>query len=73
VLHIAPGLNRREFVRTVTAGVALLPGLGLDGLAQVLGPRRARVALVQTSDRRRGVTEALRLLDLAGVRGSASC
>jgi uncharacterized protein (DUF362 family) len=69
VLYSAGGLNRREFVRTLSAAMALLPALGRDGLAQVLGPRRSRVAVVHTTDRRRGVTEALRLLDLGPVKG----
>jgi uncharacterized protein (DUF362 family) len=62
-------LNRREFVRAVSAGVALLPALGVDGLAQAIGPRRSRVALVKTSDRKAGVAAALKLLDLKGIKG----
>lgn len=62
-------LDRREFVRTLSAGLTLLPALGIDGIAQALGPRRSRVAVVHTTDRRRGVTEALRLLDVRGTRG----
>jgi uncharacterized protein (DUF362 family) len=69
VLYSVEGLNRREFVRTVSAGLALLPALGATGLAQVLGPRRTRVAVVYTTDRKRGVTDALKLLDLRPVRG----
>lgn len=62
-------LDRRDFIRVVTAGVALLPVLGTKGLAQAIGPRRSRVALVTTSDRKRGVTNVLKLLDLSGVKG----
>jgi uncharacterized protein (DUF362 family) len=69
VLHSARGLDRRDFVRTVSAGIALLPTLGAGGLAEVLGPRQSRVALVRTTDRKQGVTEALKLLDLRGVKG----
>jgi len=65
----AQALNRREFVRTVSAGLALVPVLGADALGQILAPRRSRVALVRTSDRKRGVTEVLKLLDLRGVGG----
>ncbi len=62
-------LGRRDFIRVVTAGVALIPALGPAGLAQVIGPQRSRVALVKTGDRKRGVTDVLKLMDLSGVRG----
>lgn len=65
----AQRLNRREFVRTVSASLALWPALGRDGLGQLLAPRRSRVALVRTSERRRGVSEVLKLLDLRNVTG----
>lgn len=67
--HSSPGPNRREFVRTVSAGLALFPAMGLDGLGRLLAPRPSRVALVRTSDRKPGVTEALRLLDPEGMAG----
>ena len=41
-------LARRDFLRACSAGLALLPALGAHGLAQVLGPRRSRVAVVRT-------------------------
>lgn len=62
-------LNRRDFVRTVSAGMALLPALGTSALAGILGPPRSRVAVVRTTDRKRGVKEALKLLDVRGVKG----
>ena len=62
-------INRRDFVRTVSAGIATVPLFGTDGLAQALGPRKARVALVRTPDRRRGVAAAIKLFDPRGVRG----
>lgn len=69
MLYSVQGLNRRDFVRTVSAGLALLPALGAEGIVQILGPRRSRVAVVYTTDRKRGVTEALKLLNLPPVRG----
>ena len=69
MIRLAYELDRRDFIRVMTAGMALLPALGADGLAQVLGPRRSRVAIVKTSDRKRGVTEVLKLLDLKAVKG----
>lgn len=62
-------LGRRDFLRVVTAGVALLPAFGKVGVAQAIGPRRSRVALVTTGDRKRGVADALKLLDLSGIKG----
>lgn len=61
-------LARRDFLRT-SAGLAMLPALGALP-SGVLAPRRtSRIALVRTSDRRRGVTEALRLLAPQGIDG----
>jgi uncharacterized protein (DUF362 family) len=65
----ADRLNRREFVRTVSAGLAVVPMLDARGLAQALASRRSRVALVRTSDRKRGVTEIIKLLDPQGIKG----
>lgn len=67
--HPAHGLNRREFVQRTGASLALLPILGVDAFGRVMAPGRSRVALVRTSDRRRGVTEALKLLDLSALSG----
>jgi uncharacterized protein (DUF362 family) len=67
--YLAHGLNRREFVRRTGAGLAFLPLVGLDAFGQILAPGRSRIALVRTPDRKRGVTEVLKLLDLSGVDG----
>jgi len=67
--HFSQGPSRREFVRTVSAGLALAPALGLDGFGRFFAQRPRRVALVATTDRRHGVTEVLKLLDLGGVAG----
>jgi len=69
MIRLAHDLDRREFIRTMSAGMALLPMLGSAGLAQVLGPRRSKVALVRTTDRKKGVSAALKLLDLKAVSG----
>jgi uncharacterized protein (DUF362 family) len=62
-------VDRRTFVRTLSAGLAAVPAARAGALASMLAPRRSRVALVRTSDRRRGVTEALRLFDPRGIAG----
>src|SRR5450759_4620379 len=68
MVRLARELDRRDFIRMMTAGLALMPALGTAGLAQLVGPRRSRVGLVRTSDRKRGVKAALKLLDLKAVR-----
>lgn len=62
-------MDRRDFVRGTAAGLVLLPVMGLGGLPIPRLARRSRVALVRTADRKRGVTEALRLLHPAGIAG----
>lgn len=62
-------LSRREFVRTTSAGLAIVPFAGADLVASLLEPRRSRVALVRTTDRRRGVADVLKLLKPAGISG----
>jgi uncharacterized protein (DUF362 family) len=62
------GIDRRDFLRSAALGLAAVPFIGHEGLARIPAPRRSRVALVRTADRKRGVAEALALLDLRGVR-----
>ena len=62
-------LSRREFVRSASAGLVLVPLASADALGQALATRRSQVALVRTADRKKGVTEVLRLLDLHNVAG----
>jgi uncharacterized protein (DUF362 family) len=65
--HTAHGATRRDFVRTTAAGLAILPWLDVTALGRTLAP--SRVALVRTTDRRKGVTDVLKLLDLKPVSG----
>lgn len=67
MLRTPHALDRRSFVRR-TAGLAFLPAVKFDAISALLAPK-ARVALVRTSDRRRGVSEVLKLLDLRAMRG----
>jgi len=62
-------IGRRDFVRTTAVGLGLVPAARWAGLGPRRGSGRSRVAIVRTSDRRHGVTEALRLFDPAGVAG----
>ena len=67
--HHSVPIDRRDFVRAAAA-FALLPAARLDGFRPPgRGPRRSRVALVRTSDRRRGVADVLKLFDPAGIAG----
>ena len=59
-------MNRRDFVRTASSGFVLAPFADVAALAQ-LTAQRSRVALVHSSDRKRGVAQALRLLDFRAV------
>lgn len=52
-----------------TAGLAFVPAIKLHALEALFALPTTRVAIVRTSDRRRGVTEALKLLDLRGIHG----
>ena len=67
--HRSEGLHRRDFVRTVSAGLALAPFAASDALAGTLAPPRSRVAVVQTTDRKQGVAAAVKLLDPKGIAG----
>lgn len=61
-------MNRRDFLRGSAAGLALLPAL--DSAALAAPPARiSPVVLVRNPDRRAGVTQALRMLDLGAVAG----
>ncbi len=61
------GLNRREFCRTTAAGLASFTALGAEPYARFFQSPSSRVALVHGTDRRRGVTEVLKLLNPTGM------
>ena len=68
-MHITSrDLDRRDFLKT-TAGLALLPALGAGRLGVFPAKSKSRVALVRTTDRKRGVRESLKLLDPRGING----
>ena len=60
--------DRRTFLRAASASLAVLPALDAGSVGTFLAPR-SRVALVRTSDRKRGVSELLKLLGVSGVKG----
>jgi uncharacterized protein (DUF362 family) len=62
-------VDRRDFLNTTAASLGLaplVPRMGLD--ARRLAPKR-RVVVVRAADRRRGVTEVLRLFNPSGIAG----
>ncbi len=68
--HCPGSIGRRDFVRATAAGVVLAPMARLDLLRPNPGGlRKSRVAVVSTSDRRRGVAEVLRVFDPVGIAG----
>jgi uncharacterized protein (DUF362 family) len=68
--HCPGSIDRRDFVRAAAAGVALLPIAQLRGLhANRRAAPKSRVAVVRTTDRKRGVADVLRLLDPRGIAG----
>lgn len=69
MFHPQRVINRREFVRTTAAGLATLPLVRVNGADRLFAPARSRVAVVRTTDRKRGVTEVLALLDPRDVSG----
>jgi uncharacterized protein (DUF362 family) len=62
-------LDRRDFMRAVGFGAATVPFVGVRDVLHPFVQRRSRVALVRTSDRKRGVTEVLKLLDVRSPAG----
>lgn len=60
-------IPRRDFVRA-SAGIVLLP-MAARGFPLARPRPRSRVVLVRTTDRRAGVTTALRLFDPSGIAG----
>jgi uncharacterized protein (DUF362 family) len=69
MMHSAHEPSRRDFVRRAATGLAVFPFLDSRDFGRILAPRRSKVALVRTSDRKRGVTDVLKLMDLRGVSG----
>jgi uncharacterized protein (DUF362 family) len=62
-------VGRRDFVHLSVAGLGLLPMVNRTAVRTRRIPKRSRVVLVRTGDRKRGVTEALRLFDPRGIAG----
>ncbi len=62
-------LNRRTFMKSSLAGMAALPALNTNLSIPSRSTDTTKIALIKTSDRNKGVTQAMKLLDLTGVNG----
>ena len=63
-------MDRRDFVRAAAAGIALVSIAEVPGLsASRRAAPKSRVALVRTTDRKRGVADVLKLFDPRGIAG----
>lgn len=60
-------INRRGFLKSSLAGLALLPSSDFGSLLQEKPAAKAKVALIKTGDRKQGVSRILKLLDLTPV------
>ncbi len=65
---MTPPITRREFVKTSVSSMAALTALSPLALAGAQ-PRTSRVAIVRTGDRRKGVTDVLKLLKVEVPKG----
>jgi uncharacterized protein (DUF362 family) len=61
--------SRREFLWSASAGLVLVPLGGADALGQALAPRRTQVAVVRTTDRKKGVSDVLKVLNPRNIAG----
>jgi len=66
---IDSSIKRRDFIKTSVAGLAALPALGIGNLRPGSLERKTRIVLVKTQDRKTGVKEILRLLDIPPMTG----
>ena len=62
-------MKRRDFLKQSTAGAAALSVLGKGFLPSAEAQATAKVALVKTQDRAKGISEALKLLQVPSPKG----
>jgi uncharacterized protein (DUF362 family) len=62
-------VNRRDFLKTSTAGAAAFSAIGSDLWPAQEAPQPAKVALIRTTDRAKGVEEVLKLLGPPSPKG----
>ena len=62
-------MRRRDFLRQSAAGATAMSILGRDLLTSANAPATAKVALVKTEDRTKGVSAAMKLLTVPSPKG----
>jgi uncharacterized protein (DUF362 family) len=63
------GMNRRDFIKTSITGLAAVPVFRSGFLTAQEKPMKTKIALIKTQDRKTGVREAVRLLDIPSMKG----
>jgi uncharacterized protein (DUF362 family) len=61
-------MDRRQFIKNAAVGLSFLSSFGLGSLVAKETRQKAKIALIKTNDRAKGVREALRILDFAPVK-----
>jgi len=64
-----PSIKRRDFIKTSVVGLTALPALGIGNFRPASLERKSRIVIVKTPDRKTGVGEVLRLLDIPPMTG----
>jgi len=61
-------MDRRQFIKNAAVGLSLFSSFGLGPLKGKETRQKAKIALVKTNDRAKGVQEVLRILEFAPVK-----
>ncbi|UCH95752.1 MAG: DUF362 domain-containing protein [Candidatus Aminicenantes bacterium] len=61
-------MDRRQFIKNAAVGLSFLSSFGLGSLMGKESKRKAKIALIKTNDRAKGIQEALRILNFAPVK-----
>jgi len=61
-------MDRRQFIKNAAVGLSFFSSFGFGSLAAKETRQKTKIALVKTTDRAKGVQEALRILEFAPVK-----
>ncbi len=61
-------MDRRQFIKNAAVGLSFFSSFGFGSLAAKETQQKTKIALVKTTDRAKGVQEALRILEFAPVK-----